>query len=284
MKRYLIVIFLWCHLCSILMAQGASFGTFEGKVYDLDDYELSKGYTPGVYKYDMVGSIKLVSLSVKKTNQAVSYFPGGVYMRDRFGIIFTSQLKVTKPGCYEFYLESDDGSILWIEDNVVIDNDSTHAMTIRRDTIHLKEGTFPVRVWYYNAFPGQFGLILNVNPVADTVICSKREFILHDILFDFNSHTLLPEGQAELDRFCKLLSAMNISAIHVVGHTDNVGSAISNKSLSLRRAQTVMEFIKSKVGSDIKMDAEGKGYEKPIATLTDPESQARNRRVEIFVE
>ena len=277
------MILLWSQSCSIVIAQGASFGTFVGEVYDLDDYELSKGYTPGIYKYDMVGTIKLASLSVKKTNQGVRYFPG-VYMRDRFGIIFKSQLTVTKPGCYEFYLESDDGSILWIEDNIVIDNDSTHRMTIRRDTMHLKQGTYPVRVWYYNAFPGEYGLILNVNPLTDTIVCSKREFILHDILFDFNSHTLLPEGQAELDRFCKLLSAMDISTIRVVGHTDNVGSGASNKALSLRRAQTVMEFIKSKVGPDIRIDAEGKGYENPITKLTDPESQARNRRVQIFVE
>src|SRR5687768_16216585 len=171
MKSYLIAIFLCCQLCPILTAQGASFGQFEGKVYDLDDYELSKGYTPGIYMYDMVGNIKLPSLTVKKTNQGVRYFPG-VFMRDRFGIIFTSKLTVTKLGCYEFYLESDDGSILWIEDNIVIDNDSTHRMTIRRDTMHLKQGTYPVRVWYYNAFPGEYGLILNVIPVNDTILCS----------------------------------------------------------------------------------------------------------------
>lgn len=283
MKSYLIVIILSGQLCSNLNAQGASFGPFEGKVYDLEEYDLPKGYRPVINKFDVTGHIKLASLSVKRTIQNTRYFPG-VYMRDGFGIIFTSQLTVTKPGCYEFYLESDDGSILWIEDNIVIDNDSTHGMRIRRDTMHLREGTFPVRVWYYNAFPSEYGLILNVNPVTDTILCSKREFILHDILFDFNSHTLLPEGQAELDRFCKLLSAMDISAIHVIGHTDNVGSAASNKALSLRRAQTVMEFIKSKVGPDIEMDADGKGYENPITTLTDPESQARNRRVEIFVE
>ncbi|HUR31204.1 MAG TPA: OmpA family protein [Saprospiraceae bacterium] len=283
MKRYLIVTLLWCQLWTGLIAQGARFGPFEGEVYDLDDYELTKGYTPGVHKYDVVGHIKLTSLTVKKTNQGARYFPG-VYMRDRFGIIFKSQLTVTRAGCYEFYLESDDGSILWIEDNIVIDNDSTHRMIIQRDTMHLKEGTYPVRVWYYNAFPGEYGLILKVNPVTDTILCTKREFILHDILFDFNSHTLLPEGQSELDRFCKLLNAMDVSAIHIVGHTDNVGSAASNKALSLRRAQAVMEFIKSKIGPDIEMNAEGKGYENPITTLTDPESQARNRRVEIFVE
>jgi len=265
------------------MAQGASFGPFEGKVYDLYDYRLSKGYTQGVYMYDVLGTIKLASLSVKNTNQFVHYFPG-VNQRDGFGIIFTSQLTVTRPGCYEFCLESDDGSILWIEDNIVINNDSLHGMTIRRDTMHLREGIFPVKVWYYNALPSYFGLILSVNPVTDTILCSKREFILHDILFDFNSHTLLPEGQIELDRFCKLLSAMDISAIHVVGHTDNVGSAVSNKDLSLRRAQAVMKYIKSRVGPDIAMVAEGKGYENPLTTLTDLESQARNRRVEIFVE
>ena len=277
------MILLWCQLCSILIAQGARFSPFEGKVYDLYDYDQSKGYTPAVLTFDVLCYTTLPELNVKRTNQFVKYFPG-VNQRDMFGIIFTSTLMVSEAGCYEFHLESDDGSILWIEDHIIIDNDSLHSMKVMRDSLFLKPGSYPVKVWYYNGFPAQLGLILNVNPVTDTILCSTREFILHDILFDFNSHTLLPEGQAELDRFCKLLSAMDISAIHVVGHSDHVGSAASNKALSLRRAQAVMEFIQSKVGPDIRMDAEGKGYENPITTLTDPDSQARNRRVEIFVE
>jgi len=283
MKSYLIAILLWLQLCSILLAQGARFGPFEGKVYDLYDYNQSKGYTPAVLTFDVLGNTTLPELNVKRMNQFVKYFPG-VNQQDMFGIIFTSTLIVSKAGCYEIHLESDDGSILWIEDQIIIDNDSLHSMKVMRDTLFLKPGSYPVKVWYYNGWPAALGLILKINPVTDTILCSKREFILHDILFDFNSHTLLPEGQAELDRFCKLLIAMDISTIHVVGHTDNVGSAASNKALSLRRALAVMEFIKSKVGPNIRMDAEGKGYENPITTLTDPESQARNRRVEIFVE
>lgn len=277
------MILLWCQLCNILIAQGARFSPFEGKVYDLYDYDQTKGYTPAVLTFDVLCYTTLPELNVKRTNQFVKYFPG-VNQRDMFGIIFTSTLMVSEAGCYEFHLESDDGSILWIEEHIIIDNDSLHSMKVKRDSLFLKPGNYPVKVWYYNGFPSQLGLILNVNPVTDTILCSTREFILHDILFDFNSHTLLPEGQAELDRFCKLLSAMDISAIHVVGHSDHVGSAASNKALSLRRAQAVMEFIQSKVGPDIRMDAEGKGYENPITTLTDPDSQARNRRVEIFVE
>lgn len=277
------MILLWYQLCSILIAQGARFGPFEGIVYDLFDYDQAKGYTPAVLTFDVLCYTTLPELNVKRTNQFVKYFPG-VNQRDMFGIIFISTLMVSEAGCYEFHLESDDGSILWIEDHIIIDNDSLHSMKVMRDSLFLKPGSYPVKVWYYNGFPSQLGLILNVNPVTDTILCSNREFILHDILFNFNSHTLLPEGQAELDRFCKLLSAMDISAIHVVGHTDNVGSAASNKVLSLRRAQAVMEFIQSKVGPDIRMDAEGKGYENPITILTDPDSQARNRRVEIFVE
>jgi outer membrane protein OmpA-like peptidoglycan-associated protein len=283
MNRYLIIILLWCQLCSILIAQGARFSPFEGKVYDLYDYEQTKGYTPAVLTFDVLCYTTLPELNVKRVNQFVKYFPG-VHQRDMFGIIFTSNLMVSEAGCYEFHLESDDGSILWIEDHIIIDNDSLHRMKVMRDSLFLKPGNYPVKVWYYNGFPSELGLILNVNLLTDTILCSKREFILQDILFDFNSHTLLPEGQAELNRICKLLSAMDISVIHVVGHTDNVGSESSNKALSLRRAQAVMELIKSKVRHDILMDAEGKGYENPITTLTNPESQARNRRVEIFVE
>ena len=81
MKSYFILVFLWCPSCFILFAQGASFGPFEGTVYDLEDYDLVKGYTPGVQKFDVLGKIQLASLSVKNSFQGASYFPG-VHVHD----------------------------------------------------------------------------------------------------------------------------------------------------------------------------------------------------------
>lgn len=285
MKTCILISLLLFTTSSTLFAQPAKFAPFEGIIYDLDGYNLQTGYYPGIERAYQFGKVTLPTLNIPRTNQFARYFPG-THVRDMFGIVFTSQLTVSETRCYEFYLESDDGSILWIEDNLVIDNDKPHQMTVLRDTMQLKAGTYPVKVWYYNALPAAYGLILNVNAVHDSVDCSgiKNRFVLQDILFDFNSHDLLPAGKAELDNFSRLLKAMEIKKIRVVGHTDNTGTPEYNKTLSLRRAEAVMHYIRSKLNQDIIMVAEGKGYTAPVTRDMDPVAQRINRRVEVLVE
>ena len=79
--------------------------------------------------------------------------------------------KDADPLPYEFRLTSDDGSRLWINGRLVIDNDGTHAMTPKIGSIDLATGSHRLRVQMFEN-TGQAGLVLEWRPPG------AREFAL----------------------------------------------------------------------------------------------------------
>lgn len=74
------------------------------------------------------------------------------------------------------------------------------------------------------------------------------------------------------------------ATVVVSGHTDAVGSAELNMTLSKARAETVANFITqvSDIDND-KVTFTGYGKDKPVASNETPEGRAQNRRVEILI-
>jgi mono/diheme cytochrome c family protein len=69
--------------------------------------------------------------------------------KDRFGLHFTGYLMVPEDGEYQFYLGSDDGSRLTIDDDVVIEA-LVHQAHTRRDASHpLTAGVHRIQIHYY---------------------------------------------------------------------------------------------------------------------------------------
>lgn len=69
--------------------------------------------------------------------------------------------------------------------------------------------------------------------------------------------------------------------IGVEGHTDNVGTPASNKTLSEARAKSVVTAIVSQGISADRLTPVGFGQDKPVADNTTEEGRAKNRRVEL---
>ena len=61
-------------------------------------------------------------------------------LKDYFGVNWTGQLKIEESGEYTFYLTSDDGSWLYIDGQLVIDNGGLHAPREKSATVHLTKG------------------------------------------------------------------------------------------------------------------------------------------------
>ena len=88
-------------------------------------------------------------------------------------------------------------------------------------------------------------LQLDIDPESGAITFSDS------VLFDYDSHTISPQGQEYLQKFIPryievLLSNENrdnISQIIVEGHTDNTGSYIYNLELSQKRAFSVVTYI-----------------------------------------
>ncbi|MCC6545724.1 family 20 glycosylhydrolase [Candidatus Sumerlaeota bacterium] len=67
-----------------------------------------------------------------------------------FGVEFTGFLKVQEDGVYTFHLGSKDGSVLWINNRKIVDNDGIHVMQWREGVIDLKKGMHPIRLAYFS--------------------------------------------------------------------------------------------------------------------------------------
>ncbi|MGE4618702.1 MAG: PA14 domain-containing protein [Planctomycetota bacterium] len=69
--------------------------------------------------------------------------------QDNFGIRFTGEFLVSGKGSYQFSLASDDGSKLWIDERLVVDNDGIHGVVTKNGTVELTSGwhSIDARMW-----------------------------------------------------------------------------------------------------------------------------------------
>jgi len=67
-----------------------------------------------------------------------------------YGMVFTGEIKVPKSGVYSFYLSSDDGSRLTIDDNVVINYDGMHLFEAeKKGNVFLSAGQHEIKLEYF---------------------------------------------------------------------------------------------------------------------------------------
>jgi outer membrane protein OmpA-like peptidoglycan-associated protein len=103
------------------------------------------------------------------------------------------------------------------------------------------------------------------------------------VLFPSGQAALLPAAMSSLDNVVTALKSTPDRNITVEGHTDSVGTHTFNVDLSLRRAQSVRDYLVSQgLPSEI-VKAQGLGPDRPIASNGTPDGRANNRRVEIIV-
>jgi OOP family OmpA-OmpF porin len=74
-----------------------------------------------------------------------------------------------------------------------------------------------------------------------------------------------------------------IFLVEVAGHTDNAGGAADNRTLSQKRAEAVVAYLKSKGTEDHRIQAKGYGPDKPIADNKTAGGRQKNRRVEFTI-
>ncbi len=75
-------------------------------------------------------------------------FPGVTNRSEWFLIDYTGTFTVGEYGSFRFRLLSDDGSVLYVDDTLVVDNDGKHAPESRYGSIHLVPGEHHIKVRY----------------------------------------------------------------------------------------------------------------------------------------
>jgi hypothetical protein len=72
-----------------------------------------------------------------------------------FGLVMDALLDVKKTGEYTFYASSNDGSILLIDNEVVVNNDGAHGTVEKQGKVFLKKGKHLIEVRYFQAGGGK---------------------------------------------------------------------------------------------------------------------------------
>jgi OmpA-OmpF porin, OOP family len=121
--------------------------------------------------------------------------------------------------------------------------------------------------------------VVTAGQLADAI--SKQGFATLYINFDTNKADIKAEDKPALSEVVTMLNKDKTLRISIEGHTDNVGNGAANKSLSEKRAQSVMAALTTG-GIDAKrLQAKGFGSEVPVADNRSDEGKAKNRRVEL---
>jgi outer membrane protein OmpA-like peptidoglycan-associated protein len=117
--------------------------------------------------------------------------------------------------------------------------------------------------------------------IYDELSASGR-WATQGILFESGKAELKPESTPTLKAIAAALKGHPDLKVEIQGHTDNVGSAASNLTLSQARAEAVKNALVSEYAIDAgQLTAKGYGDTKPVAKNATPEGRANNRRVEI---
>lgn len=105
-----------------------------------------------------------------------------------------------------------------------------------------------------------------------------------DALFAFNSAFFKREGQpGDLEKLAQRARDLSsVEAVHIVGHTDNIGSSAYNQRLSERRAASMRDFFVKSGIDPAKITIMGMGERSPVADNATRDGRARNRRVVIM--
>ncbi|QIE60307.1 OmpA family protein [Rasiella rasia] len=104
------------------------------------------------------------------------------------------------------------------------------------------------------------------------------------VLFDTGKSELKAGGKEAVQELVSSIQQLSKGTIIIEGHTDDVGDNNTNKKLSLARANTVANVLKSSLPNQkFKFKTVGRGESKPLLPNTSNENRTKNRRVEILV-
>jgi len=268
-----------------------SFTTFKGAAYGVPQDKLIEPFDS-----TMLDCRVMSKVSWKKMNFESDPCMGGIadlwLDENTYGIYLSSKMTIADNNCYRFSLNTDDGSYLWIDDDLIIDNSGDHKMTLKKQEVSLDSGTYDIRIWYYQLHD-LCGFKFNAVNVNDETACTpvetmeevKETFTLSSsVVFKSGSHIVKPSSHIEIKRILDIAKEQAINRIDIIGHTDNVGTEENNNVLSLKRAESIREiFNRYNVERSIDIFAFGKGEALPIDSNETEKGRARNRRVEILL-
>jgi outer membrane protein OmpA-like peptidoglycan-associated protein len=103
------------------------------------------------------------------------------------------------------------------------------------------------------------------------------------LLYDFNRADVKPTAQNNLRELASNFTKYPDTELLVVGHTDSVGTAEYNATLSQRRADAASAYLVGQGVPQARVRTAGKGEAEPVAANDTETGRSQNRRVEVAI-
>lgn len=104
------------------------------------------------------------------------------------------------------------------------------------------------------------------------------------ILFATNKYDLTTTSKNELQKLINIMKQNTDVSIDVQGYTDNTGNDAINNPLSVKRAQSVANYLTSNGVQYAQLkNVNGYGSSNPVADNATAEGRQKNRRVEVYL-
>jgi OmpA-OmpF porin, OOP family len=136
-------------------------------------------------------------------------------------------------------------------------------------------------------------IVMQPPPAPPREIESVHETLSADALFAFGKsdiHSLTDRGRNQLDQLvAQLRGIRRIHSVSLVGYTDRIGDRAYNDDLSLKRANTVRDYLISHGVDGNLITTEGRGESDPVVNCPQLTGQrlhdclAPNRRVQVDI-
>ena len=112
---------------------GINYSVYEGEWSKMPEFDSLKPTSSGI--------IKDFDISSKQGS-------------DNYGFVFDGLIKIPSDGIYSFYISSDDGSKLFIDDKILVDNDGLHGIVEKNNEIPLAKGYHAIKVLFFERSGG----------------------------------------------------------------------------------------------------------------------------------
>ena len=121
--------------------------------------------------------------------------------------------------------------------------------------------------------------------VKQLVVITSEALVIKDkVFFDTDKATIQKRSNGMLDQIVSILNShTEIKEVQVEGHTDNVGDAAHNRTLSANRAQSVVDYLVKKGIAANRLKPMGFGPDRPAEDNATPKGKEANRRVEFNI-
>lgn len=209
------------------------------------------------------------------------------YEFDGFTTLLTAEARVKPGGVYHIRIGIADVSDGRYDSAVFLEGKSFTSLPLDADArekilaeeyANVKRKFRPVRVGEDpSRKPGETTTGSNPTATAEEAYMGWRFMVG----FGFDDAVLTQEEKTRLDSAWTHVLSKSTQQVLVQGHTDSVGTSGYNERLSVRRAQAVIAYLKTKGLPQKRIASQGFGYRRPATSNDTEEGRAVNRRVEL---